>query len=392
MLLLAVIYLAFISLGLPDTLLGSAWPVVHVVMEMPISAMGIVSMITSAGTVISSLMSDRLTRKFGTKYVTLFSVALSALSILGFSFSSRFWMLCVLAVPYGLAAGSIDSALNNYVALHYTSRHMSWLHAFWGVGAIISPYIMSYAIGHAEWHDGYRWVSYIQFGIAAVLLFSLPLWKIHENPDGRVAEKDSKPLGVIGALKINGVPTLLIGFFGYCSAEATTMIWASSYFAEYKGLPEETAAAYASLFYIGLTGGRFLAGLIADKLGDRNMIRLGTGIITAGLLLILLPFGAIWVTVAGFVIVGLGCAPIYPCFIHSTPKHFGTENSQSIIGIQMASAYIGNTLMPPLFGVTAGAVGTRILPFYVLVLFALMITFSEITFNTASNKQKIKEG
>ncbi len=389
MLLLAVIYLAFISLGLPDTLLGSAWPVVHVVMGMPISAMGIVSMITSAGTVISSLMSDRLTRKFGTKYVTLFSVALSALSILGFSFSSRFWMLCVLAVPYGLAAGSIDSALNNYVALHYTSRHMSWLHAFWGVGAIISPYIMSYAIGHAEWHDGYRWVSYIQFGIAAVLLFSLPLWKIHENPDGRAAEKDSKPLGVIGALKINGVPTLLIGFFGYCSAEATTMIWASSYFAECKGLSDEAAAADGALFYIGLTGGRFLAGLIADKLGDRNMIRLGTGIITAGLLLILLPFGAIWVTVAGFVIVGLGCAPIYPCFIHSTPKHFGTENSQSIIGIQMASAYIGNTLMPPLFGVTAGAVGTRILPFYVLILFALMITFSEITFNTASNKQKI---
>lgn len=388
MLLLAVIYLAFTSLGLPDTLLGSAWPVVHVVMEMPISAMGIVSMITSAGTVISSLMSDRLTRKFGTKYVTLFSVALSALSILGFSFSSRFWMLCVLAVPYGLAAGSIDSALNNYVALHYTSRHMSWLHAFWGVGAIISPYIMSYAIGHAEWHDGYRWVSYIQFGIAAVLLFSLPLWKIHENPDGRAAEKDSKPLGVIGALKINGVPTLLIGFFGYCSAEATAMIWASSYFAEYKGLPEETAAAYASLFYIGLTGGRFLAGLIADRLGDRRMIRLGTSVIAVGILLIILPSDTIWVTVAGFVTVGLGCAPVYPCIIHSTPANFGAENSQSIIGIQMASAYVGNTLMPPIFGIIAGAAGTWILPFYILILFGLMIIFTEITYNKTSNNQR----
>ena len=369
LLLLAVIYLAFISLGLPDSLLGSAWPTIRTALDVPLSYMGFVSMIISGGTIISGLMSERLTKKLGTKYVTLISVFLTAAALFGFSTVKEFYQLCLWGIPYGLGAGAIDAALNNYVALHYKSKHMSWLHCFWGVGTIVSPYVMSYALVHSSWSNGYRTVSYLQFGIAAVLLFTLPLWKANKSADE--AESGGELLGLKGALKIKGVPTLLIGFFAYCAAEATTMLWASSYLEGVRGSSKNEAAAFGSLFFIGITAGRFLSGFITDKVGDNRMIRIGTGVALFGVLLILLPFKM--TSLVGFIIIGLGCAPVYPCIIHSTPRNFGAENSQGIIGIQMASAYVGSTFMPPVFGLIANNISLKIMPFYLAFFFVLLL-------------------
>lgn len=370
LLLLAVIYLAFISLGLPDSLLGASWPTIRTEFDVPISYMGLISMIISGGTIISGLMSERLTKKFGTRAVTIVSVFLTAVALFGFSLSTEFYQMCLWGIPYGLGAGAIDAALNNYVALHYNSRHMSWLHCFWGVGTIISPYIMSYALTHSSWTNGYRIVSYIQLGIAAVLLLTLPLWKI--NQTASAAEGSNKVLGIKGALKIKGVPYLLIGFLSYCAAEATTMLWASSYLEGTRGAAKEEAAALGSLFFIGITAGRFISGFVSDKLGDNNMIRLGVGIALLGVVFISLPIKAI--TIIGFIIIGLGCAPVYPCIIHSTPGNFGAENSQGIIGIQMASAYVGSTFMPPIFGLIANHISLKLMPIY-LAFFLLLLLF-----------------
>lgn len=376
LLLLAIIYIAFISLGLPDSLLGAAWPTMRNDFSVPLSYMGVVSMIISGGTIVSSLFSERLTKKFGAGIVTTFSVFLTAVALFGFSAATEFYQLCLWGIPYGLGAGAIDSALNNYVALHYQSRHMSWLHCFWGVGTIISPYVMSYALAHTMWTDGYRAVSYIQFGIVLVLVLALPLWKVNQRADAR--NKNTKPLGLKGALRINGVPYLLTGFFAYCAAEATAMLWASSYLEEVMNATKEEAAAFGSLFFIGITAGRFLAGFLSDKVGDNRMIRLGVSIAFFGVLCIALPIGM--TPLIGFVIIGLGCAPVYPCIIHATPNHFGAENSQGIIGIQMASAYIGSTFMPPVFGIFASYISLRLMPVYLsffLVLLLVMISKTE---------------
>lgn len=374
--LLAVIYLAFISLGLPDSLLGAAWPTIRTAFEVPLSYMGLISMIISGGTILSSLMSERLTKKIETKAVTVISVFLTAIALFGFSTSTAFYQMCLWAIPYGLGAGAIDAALNNYVALHYNSRHMNWLHCFWGVGTIISPYIMSYALTHSVWTNGYRIVSYLQFGIAAVLLMTLPLWKI--NKPSTYGENNGKLLGITGALQIKGVPYLLIGFMSYCAAEATTMLWASSYLEGVRGAAKDEAAAFGALFFIGITAGRFLSGFLSDKLGDHTMIRLGVGIALFGVLLIAIPVNII--SVAGFVIIGLGRAPVYPCIIHSTPNNFGAENSQGIIGIQMASAYVGSTCMPPLFGLIATHISLKLMPVYLaffMILLFIMISKTE---------------
>lgn len=369
LLLLAVIYLAFISLGLPDSLLGAAWPTIRVGFDVPLSYMGMVSMIISGGTIISGLMSERLTKLFKTRYVTLISVLLTAVALFGFSVTTEFRQMCLWAVPYGLGAGAIDAALNNYVALHYSSRHMSWLHCFWGVGTIISPYIMSYALTHSSWNNGYRMVSYLQFGIVAVLLLTLPLWKI--NSASSAEENGTPVLGLRGAMKIKGVPYLLLGFLSYCAAEATTMLWASSYLEGVRGATKDEAAAFGSLFFIGITAGRFISGFISDKIGDNRMIRIGTGIALFGVVMIVLPFTA--TSIAGFIVIGLGCAPVYPCIIHSTPRNFGAENSQGIIGIQMASAYVGSTFMPPLFGLIADNIALELLPLYLAFFLCLLL-------------------
>ena len=387
-LLLALIYIAFISLGLPDSLLGSGWPVIHNDLNVPISFMGVVSMVISGGTIVSSLFSDKLTRKLGARIVTVSSVFLTAVALFGFSFSDRFWMLIVFAVPYGLGAGAIDAALNNYVALHYASKHMSWLHCFWGVGTIVSPFVMSYALTNSTWNQGYRIVGFIQLGIALLLLATLPVWKVHQNTNGH---QETKCLGLTGALKIKGVPFLLIGFFAYCAAEATAMSWASTYFVEVKGINTERAAEFASLFYIGITVGRFISGFVTDKLGDRKMIVIGTCILSCGVISLLIPTSYEIVSLIGFVVIGLGCAPIYPCIIHSTPDNFGAENSGAIIGIQMASAYVGSTLIPPLFGLLGNLIGFKILPVYLLVFIILMITMTELTFKVTAQKSDREE-
>ena len=387
-LLLALIYIAFISLGLPDSLLGSGWPVMHVDLDVPVAFMGIISMIISGGTIVSGLMSDRLTRKIGTPAVTVVSVFLTVVALFGFSFSDRFWMLIVFAVPYGLGAGAVDAALNNYVALHYKAKQMSWLHCFWGVGTIVSPFIMDYALTGATWNDGYRIVGFIQLAIAVLLLLTLPVWKVNKKE----ATEEQKSVGLLGALKIKGVPLLLIGLFAYCAAEATAMQWASTYFVEVKGISAEQAAVFASLFYIGITVGRFISGFMTDKLGDRKMIIIGTCILTSGIVCLLLPVNSYILATVAFVVIGLGCAPIYPCIIHSTPHNFGAENSGAIIGIQMASAYVGSTFIPPLFGLIGGAMGFRILPVYLLVFVVLMITMVELTFRITGKNGADKAG
>ncbi len=379
-LLLAVIYLAFISLGLPDSLLGSAWPVMHADLGAPLSAMGAVTMIISAGTVVSSLMSDFLTRKLGTGVVTVVSVLFTAGAILGFSFARDFWVLCLVAVPYGLGAGGVDAALNNYVALHYKSRHMSWLHCFWGVGTIVSPFIMGACLaGEAGWQGGYRIVSYIQFALVAVIAGSLPLWK--KRPAGELA---AKPLTLPQTLRLKGVLFMLLGFFAYSAVEATCMNWASSYLAEYRGVAAERAATFGSLFFIGITAGRLLSGFVAEKLGDRVLIRIGVCVILAGIVLIALPVKTEVCALIGFVTAGLGCAPVYPSIIHSTPANFGKEHSQAVIGVEMASAYVGTTFMPPLFGLIAQYADIGLLPLFLAVFLVMLFCMTELLNRTVS--------
>jgi fucose permease len=382
--LLALIYVAFISLGLPDSLLGSGWPVMYAELGVPVSYMGIVTMVISGGTIVSSLLSDCLTHKLGTGRVTVISVMLTVVALLGFSVSNRFWMLIAFAVPYGLGAGAIDAALNNYIALHYKAKHMSWLHCFWGIGTIVSPFIMSYALTNGRWNDGYRTVGLIQLGIALLLLFTLPVWKVNKATES----SQEKHIGLAETLKIKGVPFLLLGFFAYSAAEATGMQWASTYFVAVKGISAERAAVLASLFYIGITAGRFLSGFITDRLGDRKMIRLGTVILTCGILTMLLPSASEKVAFAAFLLLGFGCAPIYPCIIHATPDNFGAENSGAIIGIQMAAAYVGSTFMPPLFGVLGSVISYSILPVYLFVFFLLMIIMVEATFRIAEKRKQ----
>lgn len=377
-LMLAIIYLAFIGLGLPDSLIGSGWPVMREELDVPISYAGIITMIISCGTIFSSLFSDRLTRKLGAGLVTALSVLLTALALLGFSFSDRFWQLCLWAVPYGLGAGAVDAALNNYVALHYKSRHMSWLHCFWGLGAMISPYIMSRALtGSAGWSGGYRTVSFIQFGLTAVLFLALKLWKKPQETADAREEISKKSHSLIEILKIDGVPLVLLSFFAYCAAEATAMLWTSSYLLEYRGLDEQTASSCASLFFIGITAGRFLGGFITEKLGDKLLVRIGTAVMLVGVALVLIPFSSNTFSIVGFVAFGFGCAPVYPCIIHSTPERFGKDNSQAIIGIQMASAYTGSTFMPPVFGLLAQYIDIALLPVYLLLFTVLLLVFTE---------------
>lgn len=388
-LLLVIIYIAFISLGLPDSLLGSAWPVIRIEFGAELSLQGIISMIISAATIVSSLMSDRLNRRLGTGKVVSISVLLTAVSLFGFSRANSVAMMFIIAVPYGLGAGAIDAALNNYVAIHYSARHMSWLHCCWGVGAAISPYIMSTCIAqNFGWRNGYLTVSVIQIIITILMFAALPLWKKDSKTDSN-DEKASKPMGILDVFKIKGVIYILIAFFCYCSFEWTTGLWTASYFKEYKGMSPEDAASYASLFYLGLTGGRFLNGFIANKLGDKLIIRYGLIITALGIVMLLVPFGSIVFSVAGLLVIGIGCAPIYPSVIHSTPVYFGKENSQAIVGIQMACAYIGSTFMPYVFGIIAQNISIGLYPLFLLFFVAATFLMTEVLNRTMKKVVKI---
>ena len=373
-LLLVVIYLAFIGLGLPDALLGAAWPTMYPQFDIPVSYMGFVSITISIMTVISSLQCDRLIRKFGAGKLTAFSTAMTAAAMVGFTMSTEYWMLFVWAIPFGLGAGCVDSALNNYVAIHYKSWHMSWLHCMWGVGAAIGPYLMGLALtgGHG-WNHGYFYVFAIQATLALIIFISLPIWK---QSDREEVEKKMKTLSLKEILKIPGTKSVMILFFCYCAIEQTAGLWASSYLVLSKGVTEEVAAKFASLFFIGITVGRAISGFVSMKLNDRNMIRLGSSIIIVGIAIMLLPLGKT-AALIGLIIIGLGCAPIFPCVIHSTPIYFGTEHSQSVIGVQMASAYVGNCVMPPIFGIIANHISIGLLPVYLIILIIGLIIMHE---------------
>ena len=377
-LLLAIIYLAFISLGLPDGLLGAAWPTMYQEFVVPVSYAGAVSMIISFGTILSSLQSDRLTRKLGTGKVTAISVGMTAAALFGFSFSHSFVAVCLWAIPYGLGAGSVDASLNNYVALHYESRHMSWLHCMWGIGATLGPYVMGYALtGGKGWNAGYRYIGIMQIVLTAVLVCSLPLWVKRKEEGTGGAEADAKALSIREVLKIRGAKEVMFCFFCYCALESTAGLWSSSYLTLQKGIPAETAASYAGMFYLGITIGRALSGFITMKLNDVQMIRMGQCIIALGIIVVFLP-GAAVVSLVGLVLIGLGCAPVYPCIIHSTPAHFGEDKSQAVIGIQMASAYVGSCLMPPVFGLIANNISVALFPVYLVVILLIMIVMHEL--------------
>ena len=374
-LLLAIIYISFVSLGLPDALLGAAWPVMQTELHVPLSYAGGISLIIAIGTVVSSLQADRLIKWLGTGKIMVISVAMTAAAIFGFSVSTTYLQLCLWAIPYGLGAGCVDAALNNYVAIHYASRHMSWLHCMWGLGASIGPYIMGAALtGGMTWNRGYGIIGVLQIVLTAVLFFSLPLWKKSSVEAGDAPKEEALTMKQI--LSIRGAKEVMLAFFCYCALEQTAILWGSSYLVSHNGMDEETAASLASLFLIGLTAGRALNGFLTYKWNDTNLIRLGSGIMGAGILIMLLPLGNM-ASFAGLMLCGLGCAPIYPCIIHSTPAHFGEENSQALIGVQMASAYIGICCMPPLFGIIANYISTSLLPWYLGLLLVLMTVMQE---------------
>lgn len=383
--LLLMIYLAFVSLGLPDALLGSAWPIMYQEFAVPVSYSGTVFMIICGGTILSSLNSEKLNRRFGTGKITAISVFLTAIALFGFSISHSFLMLCLFAIPYGLGAGSVDAALNHYVALHYSSRHMSWLHCMWGLGASVGPYIMGFVLQRGEpWNRGYLIVSIIQFTLAIILFCSLSLWK--KNPEElkenaastakQEAPKQEAPkqraLSLKEVFAIPGAKESLASFYGYCALEQTVGLWAGSFMVLALGMEEKLAASYVALFYFGITFGRFLSGFFTMKWKDEQMVLGGSAIVFFGIFLLFTPSSKALVLPA-LILIGLGCAPVYPSVIHSTPYNFGVEHSSALIGAQMAAAYVGTLIMPPLFGVLGRSFSMKLFPYYSMFLLLFMV-------------------
>lgn len=387
-LLLIVIYISFISLGLPDSLLGSAWPILHADLSVPISYAGIISMIISGSTIISSFFSEKIIRKLGTGFVTAISVFMTAGALLGFSYAPSFVWLCVLAIPLGLGAGSVDAALNNFVALHYKARHMSWLHCFWGIGATLGPVIMSvYLNKDGQWNLGYRTIGIIQTVLVTLLFITLPLWKNVKGGEESAKDSTPKSLKIKDIFKIKGAKTAFISFFCYCALEATTGLWGSSYLVFERGINSEVAAKWISLFYLGITIGRFISGFATMKLNNQTMIRIGELLIVAGIAVLFMPFHNN-ILQGGFLLIGLGCAPIYPCMLHETPNRFSKSLSASLMGIQMAFAYVGSTFMPPLFGAISGVLSLNLFPVFLLIILILMILSSEHVNIAVKNNKK----
>lgn len=383
-LLLAIIYIAFVSLGLPDSLVGAGWPAMQKDLDVPLAWAGLITMIIAAGTIASSLASERLTRRFGAGVVTAISVAATAGALVGISSSTSFLMICLWAIPYGLGAGAVDAALNNFVALHYAARHMNWLHSFWGVGASISPFIMSLALTSGNgWSTAYLIVGVIQAALTLMLFLSLPLWRRAATPRATSSSEAATEKAGAGhiplrvAARIPGVKFMLITFFAYCGLETTAILWGSTYLVVDRGVDIATAAAFGALFLLGITAARFLSGFVADRVGDRELIRVGFIITGIGVLLVAVPVPTNMLALIGFVVAGVGCAPVYPAIIHSTPFNFGRENSHAVIGIQMAAAYLGSTLAPPLFGALSSVTGSWILPLYLGGFVILGVVMSE---------------
>lgn len=383
-LLLAVIYLIFISLGLPDSLLGSGWPMMQVSFAVPSSYAGYVSMTISFMTIISALLSPGLIKRFHTKWIVIVSILLTIFGLLGFSFSGSYAMLFLFAVPYGLGAGSIDSSVNHYVANHFSGSVMSFLHCFYGVGAMISPYIMALALKYAGWNEGYRWTAYLQSAILLVCIISLPLWNKNENKE---EDEVSDSAGIKETIAVPGVVLTLISFFAYCAGEATCFLWVPSYFAGTKaGLSDGLIASFGSLIFGGLMIGRLISGFISDKLGDRLLIRIGIAVEFLGIALVLIPFPGYIIAAVGFVVIGTGMGPIYPSIQHMAPISFGKRFSAAVIGLQMASAYVGSTFMPMVFGHLQQRIGIRIMPVYLLIFTVINIVMIEVSYTKIDKK------
>lgn len=366
--LLVIIYISFISLGLPDSLLGSAWPSMVGGLSAPLWGAGLVQMTVSFGTIVSSLNSARLIRRFGTGRLTAISVAMTALALLGFSFARHYAWLLLMAVPLGLGAGAVDAALNNYVALHCAPRHMSWLHCFWGVGTTIGPVILSGCIAWGGgWAAGYRVIGGLQCALSAVLFGTLGLWR---HGSVQQEEQAARELTVSQVLALPGAKPGMITFLCYCAVESTVGLWAATFMVVARGVDAAQAASYAALFYLGITVGRAISGFMTIRFLPRQMVRLGQALLAAGCALLLVPVHGLML--AGLVLCGLGCAPIYPNIIQDTPVNYGAENSQAAIGVQMAFAYVGSTFLPSVFGGLAGRLGYGLMPVYALALTALM--------------------
>lgn len=409
--LLLIIYLSFISLGLPDALLGSAWPIMHEELKVPLSYSGSVYMLISCCTILSSLKSESLNRRFGTGKITAFSVLLTALAIFGFSMSRSFYMLLLFAIPYGLGAGSVDAALNHYVALHYSSRHMNWLHCMWGIGASIGPYIMGFVLQRGySWSKGYFLIGLLQAGLTFLLFLSLGLWKVKEEDmndlvkvEMHEGEEGKKAMSFREILRIPGAKECIASFFFYCAIEQTIGLWSGSFMVYSLRIDAKLAASLVALFYFGITFGRFWAGIFSAKWKDEELILGGIAILFLGIVL-LFPAGLssgkqlfgmelrqVFV-VLSLLFMGLGCAPIYPAIIHSTPYNFGAENTSALIGKQMASAYIGSLSLPPIFGVLAKNFGTELFPFYAVVLgIAMLYMYKQLLKKTKEAKRKRKK-
>lgn len=377
-LLIAVIYLIFISLGLPDSLLGSGWPAMHAAFSVPSSYAGYVSMAISFMTIISALLSPMMIKRFHTKWIVIVSIFLTVMGLIGFSISTSYAMLFVFAVPYGMGAGAIDASVNHYVANNYSGSVMNFLHCFYGVGAVISPNIMAVALSKASWNEGYRWTAYIQIFILLICIIFLPLWKKNESDSNKQEEEVA---GIREALKRPGVVLTLIAFFAYCSGEATCFLWTSSYFAGVKeGLTDHLIASFGSLIFGGLMLGRLISGFVSNRLGDRMLIRIGIFVEVVGILLVMIPVASFIPAAIGFVIIGTGMGPVYPAIQHMAPTNFGERYSAAVIGLQMASAYIGSTFMPMIFGNIQEKIGIGIMPFYLLIFAVLNIWMLERTY------------
>jgi len=401
---LIIIYLAFISLGLPDSLLGAAWPVMQIQYGASFEAAGFVSIMISGSTIISSLLSGKIIKRFGTGKITFISCLMTAAALLGFSVSPSLFWLFVLAIPLGLGAGAVDSGLNNYVALHYKAHHMSWLHCFWGVGATIGPLIMSQYISKgSSWRMGYFTVSMIQVVLVVLLFITLPLWdqaaKTLKNQSvdselvNKIAQSDlsDNNLKKVHPIHIKGAKLALASFFFYCGIEATMGLWGSSFLVNIKGLDVATAAKWVATYYAGITIGRFVTGFITMKLSNKIIIRIGQSITLVGGILLLLPLPTVF-SLISFIMIGLGCAPVFPCMIHETPARFGKEHSQTIIGYQMAFAYIGITFLPPLLGLIAAQTTISIFPFFALFYIGAMLVASERINSLMKNTPLLRRG
>lgn len=381
-LLLLIIYLAFISLGLPDALLGTAWPVMQLELDLPMEVAGVLSMTITSGTIISSLASGRLLKRYGTGKVTSISVLMTAAALLGFYLAPSLIWLIICAIPLGLGAGAVDTGLNDYVAINYEARHMSWLHSFWGVGASLSPIIMSQFIlqGNA-WREGYLTISIIQFALVAILFLSIPLWsKVAATEESQLnqaieAEATASKTAT-KPLQVKGVKYALLTFLFYCGIEAGVGLWGSSFLVNIKNFDPAIAARWVSFYYGGITIGRFITGFITFKMSNKALIRTGQMTALIGTILLFLPLPQIFL-MSSFVIIGLGLAPIFPCMIHETPANFGKQHSQVLIGYQMAAAYTGTTFVPPLIGLFAGQLTIAIFPPIAILLVAVMLFSSE---------------